>query len=236
MYLIECTSKHGIFYIPGETPGCVVCQNIRQGHIYDEGVYKWVARHIGKNSTVIDVGALFGQMTVLFSRLAGQVHTIEANQEMIPIIEKNLIENGCHNVTVHHRAAWDKNDQRLYFQTQAVNSLPANCSTFSFGSLGIDPTATSGEWVNSITIDSLDLEDVSAIKIDVQGADLHVLRGARETIRRCRPAIAFEVEVYNVPQFGQCRADALKLVEELGYEVVEEPGLANYFILPKTRS
>jgi FkbM family methyltransferase len=45
-----------------------------------------------------------------------------------------------------------------------------------------------------ITLDSLDLADVSAIKVDAEGAEYEVLRGARDTLRRCRPVLTLELE------------------------------------------
>lgn len=238
MDLKSYTSKWGTFYVPDDTPNCTVAQNMRDGHVYDMGVYKWISQFITPGSTVIDVGVCFGQMSVLFSRLVGEqgrVYSIEANELLIPIIRKNLDENKCDNVELLHRAAWDEHDKLLSFQTREKNNLPVN--GFSWGSLGIDPTEESCQRVKSLTIDHLgtilNMSNLSAIKIDAQGADLKVLRGASEVIRKYRPAIAFEVEVYHVPQLGQGRGDALSLIEDLGYGIAEEIGLGNYFILPK---
>lgn len=43
-----------------------------------------------------------------------------------------------------------------------------------------------------VTLDSLGIEGVNWIKIDVEGGELHVLQGAEETIRRCRPRVIVE--------------------------------------------
>ena len=45
----------------------------------------------------------------------------------------------------------------------------------------------------SITIDSLSIDDVSLIHLDVEGFEYYVLRGAEKTIKRCRPTIVTEV-------------------------------------------
>jgi len=47
--------------------------------------------------------------------------------------------------------------------------------------------------VDTVAIDSLRLDDVGLLKIDVEGHELHVLEGATETIGRCQPAILCEV-------------------------------------------
>jgi FkbM family methyltransferase len=46
--------------------------------------------------------------------------------------------------------------------------------------------------VNVLTVDSLNLQKVAAIKIDVERADAAVIAGARETLARCKPVILVE--------------------------------------------
>jgi FkbM family methyltransferase len=52
------------------------------------------------------------------------------------------------------------------------------------------------------TIDSYNFEDVDAIKIDVEGSELYVIHGAKETIERCRPSVQVEIVPKQCQQFG----------------------------------
>ena len=45
-----------------------------------------------------------------------------------------------------------------------------------------------------VPLDALRLSDVTALKIDVEGAEQEMLTGALETLRRCRPIISIEIE------------------------------------------
>ncbi len=63
-------------------------------------------------------------------------------------------------------------------------------------------------------LDGLELPDVTAIKIDVEGAEEEVLRGARATLLRCRPILSVEIEERHRP--GSLRA-VPALLSELGY-------------------
>jgi len=45
-----------------------------------------------------------------------------------------------------------------------------------------------------VTLDSFGLRDLTAMKIDAEGAEYEVLRGARDTLRRCRPVLTLELE------------------------------------------
>ena len=53
--------------------------------------------------------------------------------------------------------------------------------------------------VPSIALDALGLTDVTAIKIDVEGAEEEVLRGALVTLRQCRPVVSIEIEERHRP-------------------------------------
>ena len=48
--------------------------------------------------------------------------------------------------------------------------------------------------VEVIALDSLGLTDVTAMKLDAEGAEEEVLRGAEATLRRCRPVLTVEIE------------------------------------------
>jgi hypothetical protein len=68
-------------------------------------------------------------------------------------------------------------------------------------------------------LDDFAFADVTAIKLDAEGAEYEILRGARETLLRCRPVLTLEVEerhragsTYAVPAF----------LDALGYDVFFE--------------
>lgn len=74
---------------------------------------------------------------------------------------------------------------------------------------------TQSHRVRVIALDSLALEDVTAIKLDAEGAEEAVLRGARDTLARCRPILSVEVEERHAP--GSTRA-VPALLAEAGFD------------------
>jgi FkbM family methyltransferase len=56
--------------------------------------------------------------------------------------------------------------------------------------------------VSCRTIDSYAFEDVDIIKIDVEGSELMVMEGARDTIARCRPSVQVEIVPKQCQQYG----------------------------------
>jgi FkbM family methyltransferase len=142
----------------------------------------------------------------------------------------NFAENNVKNITSYHRAIWDTADKEFFYPREDYARW-RNRSSF-----GIEPLAAKsphGHVVRSMTVDELNLPRVDAIKIDVQGSDLAAMRGARETIKRCRPIIVFELESYITEKWFQEKAsDYLDFVADIGYTVVEIYQ-HNYLIAPE---
>jgi FkbM family methyltransferase len=65
------------------------------------------------------------------------------------------------------------------------------------------------------TLDSFNLDNVSLIKIDVEGMELKVIKGSLETISRCSPMLIFEA--WNLDWYAEQRIKLIQFVEDLGY-------------------
>jgi len=76
--------------------------------------------------------------------------------------------------------------------------------------------------VNVVRVDDVVPGDapVAFIKIDIEGGELHALRGAEHTIRRCRPTIVFEASAKSTGQYGVESEDVYQFItERLGYDL-----------------
>jgi hypothetical protein len=60
------------------------------------------------------------------------------------------------------------------------------------------------------------------LKIDTDGMEAHVLRGARRTLRELRPAILFELVPENLRESGESAEGVVSLLTELGYRLLHE--------------
>lgn len=223
-------TETGRWWLPDGVETDIVIQAMRAGRVFEPEVVETVARYSRPGSVILDVGSNFGQMAVLFSRITGPegtVHAFEADPFTFELLQKNIAENSCaHNIIAHPGAIWHESGLSLIYPEPDFSRFG------SFGSFGIDPRASEGRRVESLTIDSLDIQgDVSVIKVDVQGSDLNALRGAVQTIERCKPAIIFEYEVTLQEQFGTCLADYEALIADIGYRI-EQRFAHNYIILP----
>lgn len=158
-------------------------------------------QHYGNGGVVIDAGANIGVYTLDFARIMhgwGHVYAYEAQEKLFYALAGNVILNNFLNVTARWNAlgkevgeiAIPEPDytQPASFASFELQAMPSN----NFIGQAIDynkPTAR----VPMITIDSQNFKRVDLLKIDVEGMELDVLEGARETIKRCKPIIFIEV-------------------------------------------
>lgn len=230
-HIMRFPSRLGTNWVPLE-PQDEVAACTALGKLYDKEVFDMIALNVPDDAVIIDLGSHLGQMSQEFAKIAprGWVHAVEAHPFIYDVMTMNFAENNIQNITAYNRAIWDEAGKELFYPREDYSRW-RNRSSF-----GIEPTAAvspHGHVVHSMTVDELNLPRVDAIKIDVQGSDLAAMRGARETIKRCRPIIVFELEDFICQRwFQEKTSDYLDFVDEIGYTVVEIYQ-HNYLIAPE---
>lgn len=145
-----------------------------------------MAKTVKPGDTVIDVGANVGALTVAMARIVGptgRVIAFEPQPETADLLEKNVAQNDLDYVEVHRCAAGDKH--------RDVIAMPvlAEVGHKNYGGVALGKGERSA---TTETIDEMKLERCNFIKIDVEGMERKVIKGARETIMRCRPFLYVE--------------------------------------------
>lgn len=139
-------------------------------------------------SLALDVGANIGIFSRHFAEKFEEVWAIEPLQANIECLEKNVPSN----VLIKQFAIGDKTAKRTIYQTP--NSLGG---AFISDDDGVPtPSMTLNDKlkveVDMVTIDSFELRTVGLIKLDIQGSEVIAIKGAEETLRRCRPVVLIE--------------------------------------------
>lgn len=160
---------------------------------------------------VVDVGACFGIYTIVASRLvgdSGKVVAIEPSRQAFEVLERNILSNGCTNVVTFGCALSDKVGRTVLHHHPDI-------SRFSLGGTG------AGEDVETTTLDRTLPPTAPTrsclLKIDVEGAEELVLRGALKTLDRDRPVVMLEVNPEAARALGLDPLGALSLLGGRGY-------------------
>lgn len=172
---------------------------------------------LNRDSNCVDVGAHRGDVLAQIIRLAPQGH--HHAFEPIPQLARELQARfPC--ATVHDLALSDTSGRTSFCH---VVSNPA------YSGLRPRTYPRPDEEVRSIQIDTERLDHVLSagqrvdlIKIDVEGAELQVLRGAAATLRRCRPLVLFEHGVGASDHYGTSPEMVYRLlVDDCGHRINE---------------
>jgi FkbM family methyltransferase len=221
----------GNYYLPYSAPNDVIARSMRAGRIFEPLVLETARQCIRPGTLVLDVGANFGQMTVMFSHLVGKdgvVLSFEAQEYCFAILQKNIRANYLENVRAIFGAVFDASRDEVAFPDPDLNRFPS----YGSHSVLVDPGGQE-KMVKTLTIDQFRIDwPISFLKVDVQGADLFVLRGATETIHKHRMPILFEYEEQFQRDFGTTFEDYLDFVRSIDYHIEKVVDGINYLILP----
>lgn len=156
---------------------------------------------------------------------SGTAYGFELDDLNFALLKQNLAINNCSNVEVHNVAVSDfpgvlsykrhTNRPSPAFRLQAYTTYEESVGFVS---------------VNSITLDDfLKSNGVSPdlIKVHVEGAEMNVLMGMRETLRDCKPILFLEIHPTNLHYFNTSTSEILSLLIENNYKLFEIEGMRN---------
>lgn len=190
------------YYYKNDT---IIGQSIRHYGEYTQLEIELLRNFIKSHHCVYDVGANIGYHTLAFSKLAKHIYAFEPNKKNLKLLHKNL--KSLDNVKVYDMACSDTNCELTIedFDT----SVPGN-----YGEMHTNVT---GQTCTSVRIDDLDdIYGPDLIKIDVEGHELQVLKGATETIKEFNPIIFYEAHGTDLPEIYDFLTD-------LGYHLYWYP-------------
>ena len=147
----------------------------------------------------VDLGAHLGLYTVLLSQKASQVIAFEPTTFTRKILSETLKFNGCHNVTLRSEMVTDTSGSGTFYETEAKVSN-AN-SLIPLGSPHL---------VLTIALDDLNIE-IDFLKVDIEGAELLVLRGAERTLSTLK-YMTLEIHPRLMARLGQATSEIFELL------------------------
>ena len=168
--------------------------------------------NINIDSVVLDIGGHLGYFTCLSSKLAsdGKVHVFDVDPNCLILIEDNLKLNNINNVNINNFAVSDHNGFERIPLLQNPNP-----------GLKINSKANKYLDIKAIQIDDYILEHKIVpdfIKIDVEGAELKVIKGMKNVLKQKKLKLLIEIHVDNLKDyFNSDYKDILKIIEDEGF-------------------
>lgn len=161
-----------------------------------------------KRCASLDIGANNGSYTYFISMFSARCYAFEPNK----ILSDLIISKNIPNTKVINKAVSDTNGV-------ATLRFPTYQGKADFGRASIERSnvflAKESVEVRTCVLDDLDIQDVGFIKIDVEGHEYSVLKGAIHMIETYKPNLMIELDDrYNPGIFDRCN----KFLSEIGYE------------------
>lgn len=154
--------------------------------------------HCRSFRAAVDIGAHVGLFSFYLAKRFQTVYAFEPVAEHRACFERNV---AAENVLLHACALGEKEGGI------AVRTTP--------GSSGDSFVEGEGE-IPLRRLDDFDLADVDFIKLDCEGYELFALRGARDTLERCRPCVMVEQKPGKAQHFGLRQTEAVDYLCSLG--------------------
>ncbi|SRR5579884_404591 len=170
--------------------------------------------------TVYDIGAFHGLLTLMFARACRQVVSYEPNTRNYTRLIENLELNRLDNVIVRKVAAGASARVAMMVASPLAPG-GASLEPGAVDSLLHSSGPVESEQVQMTTLDD-DIRENSLpapdfIKIDVEGEELAVLLGARETLRAHKPRLFIEIHGETMALKRANAAAVVACLEDLGY-------------------
>jgi len=158
---------------------------------------------------VFDVGANFGGLTTVMSRMVGPkgvVCAFEASPRIIGRTQRNLVLSGCNNVQLFHTAVYHTSQKKvkIYLGSHLNDSIYSENgeeSAYEVPTLALDDFIDRTKLVPNL------------LKMDIEGAEFDAIKGMTKTLTTVKPHLILEVQRED--------SDCLTFLREQGYIAID---------------
>lgn len=200
---IEVGEKSYVICLPHAETDYIQSNLVKTGRPYEESMLEAVAAAVKPGDVVLDVGANIGNHTLYLAVVAGcRVVAYEPNPELVAGLRASIEANDLgEQVTLREVGVYSR----------TAHGVMADLDPANLGAQSIAVADEGGDF-GVVALDDEELPGpVAAMKIDVEGAEIDVLRGAERLIGRDRPRLF--IESGTLAGFQDVRA----FLDDLGY-------------------
>jgi len=196
--------------------------HFEHGQMYEGETFDFITKNINNGDTFLDIGTHVGFFSIIASKLvgdSGKVYSFEMNHSNYSHLLAHIRINESKNIVPHNWAVSDKSGIIQFFNNidnDGGHSL-WDCGKHEFN-------IKSKENPNSIISYSISIDDyfdsnrkVNLMKIDTEGAEVLVLKGMQNLLKRDKPIVVAEVNEFGLKEMGFSYTDLRKIMPDIGY-------------------
>lgn len=198
---------------------------------YEPHIIAWLKQWLKPGDSFWDIGANWGLLSIPVARIvgtSGRVIAVEPSSSNLAWLKRHISLNQCENIiSVLEAAVCDRHGGSVTFNLLNEGHSPSNSLMFSSAVNGESPQVSRQISVPAISLDGLLAEQERApklVKIDVEGAELMVLKGATQLLNRdAAPILLLAVHPFwqYTPEDSQ---EIVNLLKDAGYRILNRHG------------
>lgn len=201
----------------------VISKNIYFYGGYEIGTLMFIKKHLNEGDIFYDVGANLGLMTILASisvGSTGRVYGFEPCNEIFKKLSKNIKINKCNNVNLF----------KMGISSFSSKAKIKEVNSDNMGSMQIDLDKNGDIKVTSLDnlIKSKTIMPPDMIKVDTEGFELEVLKGARKLLLNYNPILIVEYTDTHAQKRGS-QLDIYKTLLKHNYKIYSMQLGKNYY-------
>jgi FkbM family methyltransferase len=192
---------------------------IKKEGCWEEHITELLVGYIKPTFNCLDIGANFGYHTItmgILTKGCGKVFSFEPMRLFYHQVNANAHLNELLNVQVFNNAVGDTEEYVFIPEPNIFSNKYVN-----HGDTSITKN-DKGQQVKMVIIDSVKLPTINFIKLDVQGCELPVLKGAKNKILKDKPVMIVEIEDFQLAKFGYTPQQLISFIkDDLGYDMYQ---------------
>lgn len=163
---------------------------INSNNFFEINFLEFVKNNFNKQKTILDIGANIGNHSLFFSEFleCDDIICFEPYEKNVELLKLNLNKKNC---KIMDFALSDSISEKTLYNSQSNNYGGFSLHSYD-GSKGENKSFKVKDNIITKTLDSLKLDNITMIKIDVEGHENQVLSGSIETIKNNNPIIFIE--------------------------------------------
>lgn len=193
--------------------------------IYEADKTDFIQQHCKAGDTVIDIGAHLGIFSFFLAKQVGstgKVYSFEPAKKTFTALKKTLEYNKFNSFVSARQQAVSDCSGELTFYIYNNSSISNANSISSHNTVGTADKTT----VSKISLDDLmvaeNIENLTLIKIDAEGAELDILKGGKMLINKFHPFITLEVHPLSFTDPQKTMTDLYETCVLYGYNICME--------------